>query len=234
MAKLFLIIACVCYCTICMHQTVATAVKVGQEHVTVNKHHATVRQLDNEYDMLNVDTVKKSVKNKPFDEINAMKIQRGRRKQDDQQQQQQQYTNENSDLDLFDEFSIEYANKDSNYNNKDVDERKNLRNIIHSPRLRRHAGGEHGGAHIDLDSYIEINPNTQQFVRRLFKEFGDSEQETMNVIGFEKMLKRLGLYHLIEDLNQAESPSLPTGSNTSPTTKALNPQSNNETVSMQI
>lgn len=67
-------------------------------------------------------------------------------------------------------------------------------------RRKRHAGGHsHHDEHIDLDSFVEINSNTQQFIQKLFHEFGDSEKETMTVTGFERMVRRLGLDRLIED-----------------------------------
>lgn len=122
MAKTFLVIACVCYCTICMHLTVsAIAAKLDDGHLS------TIA-----------------------DESN----------------------NEN----------LVSANR---------------------PRSKRHDIIEH-----DLNSNrIEINPNSEQFVRRLFKKFGNDDAETMNVIGFERMLKELKLERFIDDFDAIDSDS---------------------------
>lgn len=66
-------------------------------------------------------------------------------------------------------------------------------NTINSVRTKRHDQHHH---HHDDHSDGE---QSQVFVRKLFEQFGDSNALTMNVLGFEKMLKHLGLYRLLDE-----------------------------------
>lgn len=71
-------------------------------------------------------------------------------------------------------------------------------------RQRRQRQKRHAIDHHDDDG-IELNPNAHVFVRKLFQQFGNGEQETMNVTGFEQMLQHLGLYRMIEDFSHNET-----------------------------
>jgi hypothetical protein len=56
----------------------------------------------------------------------------------------------------------------------------------------------------DVDSKIvkikkDIKEKIDEFTNKLFKEYGESELKTMNISGFEDMMKSLDLYHLITD-----------------------------------
>lgn len=44
--------------------------------------------------------------------------------------------------------------------------------------------------------------NSNEFVKRIFREFGNGETLTMNVTGFEKMLKKLGLLNIFDQQQQ--------------------------------
>lgn len=60
-------------------------------------------------------------------------------------------------------------------------------------RVKRHAGGHHHDEHEDTH-----HQPAEYFVRELFKQFGDADSETMNVMQFERMMHKLDMYHLIE------------------------------------
>lgn len=62
-------------------------------------------------------------------------------------------------------------------------------------RTKRHAGGHGHASNDDTDDRQFGAP----FVKKLFEKFGNGDAETMDVIGFEKMLKHLGLYRFVED-----------------------------------
>ena len=87
---------------------------------------------------------------------------------------------------------------------------------IEVKRRKRHA--HHHEAHVDNEDDNDISESSQLFVRKLFQRFGDADQLTMNVVGFEKMLKHLGLYRLIED-DLTNDDSLSPPSESSSTTK---------------
>lgn len=72
-------------------------------------------------------------------------------------------------------------------------------------RVKRHAGHE---IDINHEHFDTLNPVTDEFVEKLFKTFAISENETMNLIEFETMVKKLGLDRLINDnqLNYAKRP----------------------------
>lgn len=65
-------------------------------------------------------------------------------------------------------------------------------------RDKRHA------IHSNSDDEPDVHRNSQMYVRKLFERFGDENTMTMDVIGFENMLKMLNLYSLFED-QQSES-----------------------------
>lgn len=71
-------------------------------------------------------------------------------------------------------------------------------------RDKRHA------IHSHSDDEPDVYQNSQMYVRKLFERFGDADKMTMNVIGFEEMLRVLGLYSLLQD-----QPSLLSESKTS-------------------
>lgn len=57
-------------------------------------------------------------------------------------------------------------------------------------RVKRHAGHHH------LDEHEHSHQPAEYFVRKLFKQFGDAETETMNVNQFEQMMLKLNMYEL--------------------------------------
>lgn len=69
-------------------------------------------------------------------------------------------------------------------------------------RNKRHAVHNHGHDHTHDDNHIEINQNTDIFIKKLFKQFSNSD--TMNLVEFESMIKALQLDRLIVD-NQLNS-----------------------------
>lgn len=90
-------------------------------------------------------------------------------------------------------------------------------------RAKRHAGG-HGHAKGTIDT-AQNDEHAAVFVRKLFEQFGDGDKQIMNAVGFEKMLKHLGLYRLIEDGDVGDLGAA-TGVNAPPSA------SNNEEVSL--
>lgn len=71
------------------------------------------------------------------------------------------------------------------------DEEKNLLN-----RSKRHSDHHHHDNGHD-ENNDGIKKNSKKFLEKLFKQFGDSEKLTMNINGFENLLKHLNLYSLI-------------------------------------
>lgn len=67
----------------------------------------------------------------------------------------------------------------------------------HTKRVKRHAGHSHGQS-IDLGDLVEMNPNTRQYIRKLFNQFGKSEN-TITLNEFETLIEKLGLHRLIEE-----------------------------------
>ena len=61
----------------------------------------------------------------------------------------------------------------------------------HSVAAQTHSGDDHDHEH--------NNKQSEHFVHQIFKQFGDENQLTMNVLGFEKMLNHLDLYRLLEE-----------------------------------
>lgn len=62
-------------------------------------------------------------------------------------------------------------------------------------RSKRHASIQQ----TDNSNKLEMNSNTHEFIQKIFKQFGNSDDGTMNVVGFEKMLHQLGLDRMIDD-----------------------------------
>lgn len=184
MAKSFLVIACVCYCTICMHLAVTIL--------------ATTR-MENEQSKLEVDgdgnvlSAIHTPHRQPNDEHTW--TDRGRHRRMAQPARNQKHR-----------FEFQEEN--------DIP--------TESRRQKRHVGGQHN------DDGIELNPNAHVFVRKLFQQFGNGEQETMNVTGFEQMLQHLGLYRMIEDFSHDKrKPKSHSDSRTTDTSHSTN---TNETV----
>lgn len=68
----------------------------------------------------------------------------------------------------------------------------------HAHRVKRHgAHGHHHGTTVELDSFVDTNPNTKKSIENIFRHYGNSDAETMNIIEFERMIKELGLTRLI-------------------------------------
>lgn len=83
----------------------------------------------------------------------------------------------------------------------DSKHRRNRRHIAQDPdssvRSKRHGGHDHH-SHNDDDEMADTLP-AHAFVQKIFQKFGNVDSLTMNVIGFEKMLKDLGLYELLDE-----------------------------------
>lgn len=93
----------------------------------------------------------------------------------------------------FDDRLYTTINDDSVIYDKRKEKRKNNEEIIN--RRKRHSDHHH---HDEHDEHIdEPNKNSKNFLEKLFKQFGDSEKLTMNINGFENLLKHLNLYSLI-------------------------------------
>lgn len=60
-------------------------------------------------------------------------------------------------------------------------------------RIKRHAGHSHE------ETRVAMNRNTERFIEKLFKQFSNSDHDTMNLVEFERMMAHLGLDRLIED-----------------------------------
>lgn len=83
----------------------------------------------------------------------------------------------------------------------DSKHRRNRRHITDDPdnwiRTKRHGGHDHHN-HDDDNEMVDTLP-AHAFVQKIFQKFGNVDSLTMNVIGFEKMLKDLGLYELLDE-----------------------------------
>lgn len=164
MAKTFLVIACVCYCTICMHfaATVLAARLDNEPNQLVNR-----SELDSDSDV-------RQLGGQSWSDSDRLTVEKRTRRKTDE-----------------------------------IDTRE---------RRKRHAEVHQS----DAMNKLEMNSNTQEFVRKLFKRFGNDDQQTMNVMGFERMIKHLGLYRLMDSFESstkqngdesASSPQTPPNSN---------------------
>lgn len=79
---------------------------------------------------------------------------------------------------------------DNSHYESDLDEN----DLVH--RTKRHAGHSHTNT---ADKFVEMNPNTNTFIEKLFIEFTNGDRESMNLIQFENMMKTLKLDRFIED-----------------------------------
>lgn len=106
---------------------------------------------------------------------------------------------------------LEYGNQvnpiqSSNFNRNDLDaivENKIVYDNDKVYRNKRHAGHSH---HDNTENLVTMNPNTDAFIEKLFKEFTNGDRDTMNLIQFENMMKTLKLDRFIED-NQLQRQS---------------------------
>lgn len=107
--------------------------------------------------------------------------------------------------------------------------------LVH--RTKRHAGHSHANT---ADKFVEMNPNTNAFIEKLFIEFTNGDRESMNLIQFENMMKTLKLDRFIEDnqLQQQQQHQLSHQQHSSSVEKSSNSDENhhhhahsNETVS---
>lgn len=97
----------------------------------------------------------------------------------------------------FDDRLYSTISDDSVIYDKRKEKRKNNEEIINLlNRSKRHSDHHHHDDNDD-DKNMEINKNSKIFLEKLFKQFGDSEKLTMNINGFENLLKHLNLYSLI-------------------------------------
>lgn len=180
MARILLVVA-VCYCAICAQVNAETETNVRRNQLETNIKLDSV-QLTKPYTNIvktNVNDEETIHSKMPIDfrEQNVPKKLRGRRKYAPNLSEYDDDNEWNSDLNDYPaEFSYE--------------------------RFRRHTGG-HGPTNNDDDYDKE---HASKFVKKLFEQFGVGDRQTMNVIGFEKMLKHLGLYRFFEDSNPTETP----------------------------
>lgn len=195
MAKSFLVIACVCYCTICMHLavTVLATTKMENEHSKLDVNNDNVMSAIN---------TKHRQPNDPVWDDNSPAIMHLR-----DRHKRQSSTHQKHKLEESSRF-------------KDDDNLMGARN-------KRHADHHHN------DDAIELNPNARMFVQKLFKQYGNGEQETMNFTGFEQMLRQLGLYRLIEVEDFSHKKSEPKSSGESGITDAKHAMHTNETVNLK-
>lgn len=73
-----------------------------------------------------------------------------------------------------------------------------LEKFSHDLTRTKRSANDHGHAK-ETANFIGKDENAAVFVRKLFEQFGDGEKQIMNAIGFEKMLKHLGLYRMMEE-----------------------------------
>lgn len=165
MAKSFLVIACVCYCTICMHLAAIVL--------------ATTK-MENEQSKFDVDTINV-----------ASIIHTNHRQPNILIENSHEMTHTQKRHRRMAKPSIGQKNNFVTAQSDDF----NADDVSMKSRIKRHTVEHH-----DNDG-IELNRNAQIFVRKLFQQFGNGEQETMNVTGFEQMLQHLGLHRLIEDFS---------------------------------
>lgn len=172
MAKLFLIIICVC--TACVHLAWAQMARNGIEQPhkwrdmdfrSAHRHNSELEPLDQHSMAESTDVASDLEYNNQMNpiEMNAL--------QDD------------------DQIAFDRLGNNIKFENNPIQ------------RHKRHAGHSHEEEHVD------INPNTQQYIEKIFKKFSNSNDE-MNLNEFENMMSELGLDRLIEgkQLNNAIHP----------------------------
>lgn len=100
-------------------------------------------------------------------------------------------------------------------------------NTLHLPNEQRPSflmerddgNDEHGrsGGRSKRHSHAKAEHSTEvaapSFVRKLFERFGNGDTQTMNVVGFERMLDKLGLYELVQGAGNAAAGRQPANSN---------------------
>lgn len=167
----FLLIVAVCYCAYCAQLALGLENAMRREHIEENVD-SNVDRFENTANTRNV--IQQSDMSIEFAEMNVPKKLRGRRKT----------ASDVSHMDNNSPFGNEYDEFSSGE---------------YLARTKRHAGGHghaKGGTTTDNARNDEL---AAVFVRKLFEQFGDGDKQTMNALGFEKMLKHLGLYRLLED-----------------------------------
>lgn len=169
MAKIFLIIVCVCYCTVCAHLVAA---------------HMMQKDLNAKYKWNGIESNQQNTPDEFNDDIDW------KAKQNIQQNAIAFRKKEND--------RVQFANNVGQ--NNDLKPKLNpqqQQHREHTKRVKRHADHSHGPS-IDLGSLVEMNPNTRQYIRKLFNQFGKSG-ETITLNEFEKLIEKLGLHRLIEE-----------------------------------
>lgn len=180
MARILLVVA-VCYCAICAQVIAETETNERRNRLETNTKLDSV-QLTKPYTSIlktNVDDEETIYNQVPVDfrEQNVPKKVRGRRK----------FSSDLSENDNANEWNGKFDDYPADFSYE---------------RIKRHTG-DHGPTRDDDDYDKE---HASEFVKKLFQQFGDGDRQTMNVIGFEKMLKHLGLYRFFEDSNPTETP----------------------------
>lgn len=85
----------------------------------------------------------------------------------------------------------QYHDKERNKVNDFSDDRDSV-------RLKRHSHTHHNSEQNSMmNSNLKIGSSSKDFIEKLFKMYGDSETQTMNLVNFENMLDKLGLKNLI-------------------------------------
>lgn len=104
----------------------------------------------------------------------------------------------NSDLRNDNSISIENLYTKRRGRTKSIE---NVENISATAvRTKRHTTHNHQQHHHDGDSsHLGYDENSKIFLKKIFQQFGDADGTTMNLVGFEKMLRHLNLYRLIEE-----------------------------------
>lgn len=165
MAKLFLIIACVCYCTVCAHLVAA---------------HMMQKDLNEKYKWNGIES---NHQNTP-DEFN-----------DDNWNEKQNIQRNAIPFRNKENDRVQFGNNIGQNNDVKSKLISHQQQHEHTKRVKRHA--DHRPS-IDLGSLVEMNPNTRQYIRKLFNQFGKSEN-TITLNEFEKLIEKLGLHRLIEE-----------------------------------
>lgn len=184
MAKFFLIIVCVCYCTACAHLVAAHLTQKDLSY-KLNGIASTINQqkLPDEYKDQQSNVLKNAYDSSTSTSSNLVNI-------NENNKYPTQYFDNIDDSDGKNELELNLAHKQ-----------------IHTKRVKRHAGHSHGST-VDLGSLVEMNPNTRHYIRQLFRQFGKND-ETITLNEFEVMIKQLGLqrYLFDEQINSGNNPS---------------------------
>uniref|UniRef100_A0A1Q3FVM2 Putative zinc transporter foi n=1 Tax=Culex tarsalis TaxID=7177 RepID=A0A1Q3FVM2_CULTA len=85
------------------------------------------------------------------------------------------------------------------------------RHTAHDDHSHQHQHHGHDGDHDEDDGEAERRAKLDPFMQRIFKEFGDAGTMTMDVGGFEAMVKRLNMYRLVTEVLESNGVAPPSG-----------------------